>query len=368
MGAVASIAKALAEAGTEYAEIVQGLGEASGRPSRSEECCGSAGARSASADSAAERARAASVTASMGTAAAPAGAAGGTAACEPSCSAAARQSILAHMDNLEFMRMLLAAGYGGSLKLIYIDPPFFSNADYKASVDAGTGTSGRKKLAAYSDTWQDGLAEYLEMMALRLMLMRDLLADDGTIWVHLDWHGTHYVRILLDEIFGEKNFVNEIIWQYKSGGSTKKHFARKHDNILVYSKAGAYKLKLPKEKSYNRGLKPYHFKGVEEFCDEVGWYTLVNMKDVWNIDMVGRTSAERTGYATQKPEALMSRIIECASSEGDLVADFFCGSGTFPAVAQKNSRIWLASDQGTLAIQMCESRLATLAADYKFIE
>ncbi len=343
MGAVASIAKALAEAGTEYAEITQGLGEAqSGQPSRPEDCSGSV--------------------------------------------AGASRSILAHMDNLEFMRMLLAEGYAGTLKLIYIDPPFFSNADYKASVacrepDLGSGASagaqadsgtckagGRKKLAAYSDTWQDGLAEYLEVMALRLMLMRDLLADDGTIWVHLDWHGTHYVRILLDEIFGEKNFVNEIIWQYKSGGSCKKHFARKHDNILVYSKGGAYKFALPKEKSYNRGLKPYHFKGVEEFCDEIGWYTLVNMKDVWNIDMVGRTSAERTGYATQKPEALMARIIEAASGEGDLVGDFFCGSGSFPATAGKLGRRWIACDQGTLAISMCKERLDKQDARYEIIE
>ena len=106
----------------------------------------------------------------------------------------------------------------------------------------------------------------------------------------------------------EKNFVNEIIWTYKSGGSSKKHFARKHDTILVYSKTDKYYLSLPKEKSYNRGLKPYRFKGVEEFQDETGWYTMVNMKDVWNIDMVGRTSAERTGYATQKPEALLSSL------------------------------------------------------------
>ncbi len=273
------------------------------------------------------------------------------------------QGILARMDNLELMKKLLAGGYAGSLKLIYIDPPFFTNADYMASV--ATGRKGeRKKLSAYSDIWQEGLAEYLKMMALRLMLMRDLLADDGTIWVHLDWHGTHYVRILMDEIFGEKNFVNEIIWQYKSGGATKKHFARKHDNILVYSNGGKYKLTLPKEKSYNRGLKPYHFKGVEEFRDEVGWYTLVNMKDVWSIDMVGRTSAERTGYATQKPEALMCRIIEAASAEDDLVADFFCGSGSFAAAAEKLGRRWIACDEGELAIQMCRQRLTP---GYRFI-
>lgn len=103
----------------------------------------------------------------------------------------------------------------------------------------------------------------------------------------------------MDEIFGEDNFVNEIIWHYKSGGSGKRHFSRKHDTILVYSKTKKYYFLPDKEKSYNRGFKPYRFKGVKEYKDDMGWYTMVTMKDVWNVDMVGRTSSERTGYATQ---------------------------------------------------------------------
>lgn len=274
------------------------------------------------------------------------------------------QNILAYGDNAQFMEYLLKEkGLGGKIKMIYIDPPFFSNANYKAVLDAS-----KVKRVAYNDKWREGLTEYLQMMALRLLIMKDLLADDGTIWVHLDWHGAHYVRILLDEIFGEKNFVNEIIWQYKSGGTSKTHFARKHDNILVYSKTSKYYIDIPKEKSYNRGLKPYRFKGVEEFCDEVGWYTMVNMKDVWSIDMVGRTSAERTGYATQKPEALMKRIVEAASMEGDLVADFFCGSGSLPAVAEKLGRRWLACDMGEIAISMCKDRLDKQGAKYEIFE
>ena len=197
--------------------------------------------------------------------------------------------------------------------------------------------------------------------------MRDLLADEGTIWVHLDWHGVHYVKILLDEIFGEKNFINEIIWTYKSGGSSKKHFARKHDTILVYSKTDKYYLSLPKEKSYNRGLKPYRFKGVEEFQDETGWYTMVNMKDVWNIDMVGRTSAERTGYATQKPEALLERILAAGSREGDICADFFCGSGTLGAAAGKLGRRWICCDDGPLAVAAAMKRLSKKGQSMKVI-
>lgn len=296
-------------------------------------------------------------------------------------------NLLAFGDNAGFMKYLLdERDMRGKIKLIYIDPPFFSKANYKATlhvaaeaaaegdaVVAGTAAAENNsgiapavpaaaakpqkvKHLAYEDVWEQGMEQYLRMICTRLLFMRDLLADDGTIWVHLDWHSVHYVKILLDEIFGDKNFINEIIWQYKSGGSSKRHFARKHDNILVYGKTKKYYLKLPKEKSYNRGLKPYRFKGVEEFCDEIGWYTMVNMKDVWKIDMVGRTSGERTGYATQKPEALLTRIIEAASCEGDMVADFFCGSGTLAAAASKLGRKWICSDSGVVAAATCLKR------------
>lgn len=274
--------------------------------------------------------------------------------------------VLAFGDNLSFMKYLLdGCDMKGRVKLIYIDPPFFSKANYEASLrmkeESGCsekrgGEENKIRHLAYKDVWEQGMEEYLTMLTSRLMFMRELLADDGTIWVHLDWHSVHYVKILMDEIFGDTNFINEIIWQYKSGGSSKTHFARKHDNILVYGKTKKYYLKLPKEKSYNRGLKPYRFKGVEEFCDEVGWYTMVNMKDVWSIDMVGRTAKERTGYATQKPEALLNRIIEAGSCEGDIVADFFCGSGTLGASASKLGRRWICSDSSAVAAAACVKR------------
>ncbi len=284
-----------------------------------------------------------------------------------------RDNILAFCDNGAFMRYLRdSAGMRGKVKLIYIDPPFFSKSNYKATLSVsvkGSGSAKEKKVRqlAYEDIWEKGMEDYLKMVATRLLFIKDLLAEDGTVWVHLDWHSVHYVKILLDEIFGDDNFINEIIWQYKSGGSTKKHFARKHDNILVYGKSPKYYLKLPKEKSYNRGLKPYKFKGVEEFCDDIGWYTMVNMKDVWNIDMVGRTSRERTGYATQKPEALLERIIEAASCEGDIIGDFFCGSGTLAAAASKLGRKWLCCDSSPVAIASCLKRFLGEEMEFSFL-
>ena len=280
-------------------------------------------------------------------------------------------NLLAFCDNASFMKYLRdTAGMRGKVKMIYIDPPFFSKANYEATLsvsDSAAGGGRKVRHLAYEDVWEKGMEDYLKMIATRLLFIKDLLAEDGTIWVHLDWHSVHYVKILLDEIFGDRNFINEIIWQYKSGGSSKKHFARKHDNILVYGKSSKYYLKLPKEKSYNRGLKPYRFKGVEEFCDDIGWYTMVNMKDVWSIDMVGRTSGERTGYATQKPEALLARIIEAASCEGDIVGDFFCGSGTLAAAASKLGRRWICCDSSPVALASCIKRFLDNEMKFTFL-
>lgn len=294
---------------------------------------------------------------------------------EAGCTSAEGQqtwkNLLAHGDNGAFMKALLHnEEMAGKLQMVYIDPPFFSKANYDAVIHverpAEDGGTFSAKHLAYGDIWNQGIGQYLTMLTSRLMLIRDLLRDDGTVWVHLDWHAAHYVRILMDEIFGADHFVNEIIWTYKSGGAGKKHFARKHDTILVYSKTKDYYFSPLKEKSYNRGFKPYHFKGVEEFQDETGWYTMVNMKDVWQIDMVGRTSAERTGYATQKPEALLERILACSSREGDLCGDFFCGSGTLAAVAQKMNRRWICCDQGRLAVASAYQRVleGSQAADW----
>ena len=276
-------------------------------------------------------------------------------------------------DNLDLIRALLSQeGLGegtlaGKLQLIYIDPPFYSRADYGAEfklasphVDHIPGI--RQK--AYRDSWEHGMWEYLRMLTLRLMMMRDLLSDTGCLFVHLDWHVVHYVKVILDEIFGEKQFVNEIIWTYKSGGTSKRHFARKHDTILFYGKTSQYYFEARQEKSYNRGFKPYRFKGVSEYRDDQGWYTMVNQKDVWQIDMVGRTSAERTGYVTQKPEQLIQRILESCTRPGDLCADFFCGSGTLGAVAARMGRNFLLCDIGKLAVINSAKRLLSVGASF----
>ncbi len=264
-------------------------------------------------------------------------------------------NMLIRGDNRNVMASLLAdEKISGKIKLIYTDPPFFSMADYDAVLKAGKESL---KHGAYRDNWSKGMAEYLKMLTCRIIMMRDLLADDGLIFIHLDWHAVHYVKAIMDEVFGSDNFVNEIIWNYKSGGSSKKRFSRKHDNILVYSKTSKYKFYPQSEKSYNRDYKPYRFKGVEEFRDELGWYTMVNMKDVWQIDMVGRTSGERTGYATQKPEALLERIIKSATQEGDICADFFAGSGTLAAAASKLGRRFIIADSGRLAAETASARL-----------
>ena len=264
-------------------------------------------------------------------------------------------------DNLDVM--LSMREKGEKLSLVYIDPPFFTKADKDAVVEI----DGEKtKTKAYKDSW-DNMKEYLEMLALRLMVLKDILEDDGLIFVHVDWHAVHHIRLLLDEVFGPERFVNEIIWQYKSGGSTKTRFARKHDNILLYSKTNKYKFNLQMEKSYNRGLKPYRFKGVEEFQDEIGWYTVVNMKDVWTLDMVGRTSGERTGYATQKPEKLMERIILAGSDPGDKVGDFFCGSGSFGVTAAKLGREFVMCDMGDLAIDITKERLIKENISFEYL-
>lgn len=279
-------------------------------------------------------------------------------------------SELCRGDNLIYMRQLVESGFAGRLKLIYIDPPFFTRSSFNASVviqDAG-GTKKQVHHLAYDDKFDKNLEYYIENMTVRILMMKELLSDDGLLWVHLDWHSSHYIKLVMDELMGERNFVNEIIWCYKSGGSGKRHFARKHDSILVYSKTGDYYLSVPQEKSYNRDYKPYRFKGVEEYRDEIGWYTLVNMKDVWSIDMVGRTSAERNGYATQKPMELMKRIIESSSKEGELVGDFFAGSGSFLEAAESMGRKWIGCDSEQLAISIARKRLIASGAEFGYVQ
>lgn len=268
-------------------------------------------------------------------------------------------NILYHSDNITAIEDLINKGYKNTIDLIYIDPPFLTMVDYKSRIELWN--KDEKQVInyfAYNDIWKNGLKEYLEMLTVRLYLMRELLSDVGTIYVHLDYRTVHYAKIIMDYIFKDGCFLNEVIWAYKSGGSSSKYFSRKHDNILIFTKTKEYIFNPQKEKSYNRGFKPYGFKNVKEYKDNIGWHTLVNLKDVWNIDMVGRTSKERVSYATQKPERLLELIINSSSNEGSIVADFFGGSGTTAVIAQKYNRKWILADKGNISEVTIRKRLA----------
>lgn len=279
-------------------------------------------------------------------------------------------NMLYYGDNVDAILDLIKRGQTGSIDLIYIDPPFYTKANYKKRVIINYLDEKKAvEYKAYTDTYEDGFTEYLEILTIRLFLMRELLSNRGSIYIHIDFRTVHYIKVIMDYIFGEEYFLNEIIWSYKSGGSSKKYYSRKHDNILVYTKTKDYIFHPQKEKSYNRGFKPYCFKGVREYEDELGWYTLVNLKDVWQINMVGRTSKERVGYETQKPEALLERIILTSTDEDSIVADFFAGSGTTLSVAEKNNRRWIGSDYGNSSILTVRKRLATMdSKPYRIIK
>jgi len=279
------------------------------------------------------------------------------------------ENLLLPGDNLALLAALAERRGAGELRavqLFYMDPPYYSNRDYSSKIRMPDGDVA-EECHAFSDTWtgghEAGLARYLGMLTPRLIAARELLADDGCLWLHLDRHAVHYVKVLADLVFGgPEHLINEVIWTYKSGGASQKRFACKHDNLLFYAKRSqGYKFFAQQEKSYNRELKPYRFKGVEEFRDELGWYTMVNMKDVWEIPMVGRTAQERTGYATQKPEALLERIVSACTEIGDLCCDPFCGSGTLPVVCERLGRRWIGIDSNAEALDVAAGRLRALA-------
>ena len=213
-----------------------------------------------------------------------------------------------------------------------------------------------KKFKDYSDdlgTPQEAILWYEP----RLIEMKRILKEEGSIYLHMDFRLVHYMKVEMDKIFGIKNFQNNIVWCYKSGGATKKRFNRKHDDILFYSKNKNFKYNFQLEKSYNRDFKPYHFKNVEEFQDKIGWYTMVGMKDYWEINMVGRTSHERNGYDTQKPKELVERIIKSSSNKGDIVADFFMGSGTTGEVSLELNRKFIGCDIELSACRVALNRI-----------
>ena len=332
---------------------------------------------------------------------------------------------LVYGDNLLAMAALLAGdeqfpSLRGKIDLIYIDPPYDSKADYRTKITLPGTTIDQKPTVleqfAYSDTWSDGTASYLAMITPRLVLMRELLSDVGSIYVHLDWHVGHYVKLVLDEIFGKGNFVNELIWRRSFGHSDSARFGMIHDSLYFYSK-GTNRIwnpiLIPASKEYidtffdqydpirkeryqrlslsagglSGGGYEYEYKGVRTLwrCpietlrrhDAEGrlhWprkvggvprlvryeseHQGVPLQDLWSdVSKIHNQSSELVGYTTQKPEALLSRVIEASSAPNSIVADFFVGSGTTAAVAEKLGRRWVVSDLGKPAAMITRKRL-----------
>ncbi|WP_413823846.1 MULTISPECIES: site-specific DNA-methyltransferase [unclassified Methanobrevibacter] len=291
---------------------------------------------------------------------------------------------LIYGDNLLTMQALLAGdektpSMRGQIDLIYIDPPFDSKADYRTKIKLADNDIEQKPTVieqfAYKDTWKNGTASYLEMMVPRLILMRELLSDKGSLFFHIDWHVGHYIKIILDEIFGRNNFRNEIIWYYGERQSPKAtKFNNKHDVIYYYSKDSNPYFKMV--------FKPFSDEYIKQFFkkDENGrYYTSTDggrgkprykryldespgiaMDTVWDdIKMIGNISmkSERVGYQTQKPKALIERIINSSCPPNGIVADFFAGSGTTGAVADNLGRKWIMSDLGKPACMISRKRL-----------
>ncbi|MFQ5942028.1 MAG: DNA-methyltransferase [Anaerolineales bacterium] len=262
-------------------------------------------------------------------------------------------------ENLGVMSALLK-DYKGKVDLIYADPPFLSGKSYRARTGHGEDSrrpEGWKTAEGFRDEWNDR-AEYLGMLYSRLHLMHALLADTGTLYLHLDWHASAYARVLLDEIFGPEQLLNEIIWTYHGPSPIKSAFKRKHDTIYVYTKSKKY--------TFNSDAVrvPYDPSTVRTFSSsKAGFGKRPDLErgkvpeDWWYFPVVARLHNERTGYPTQKPEALLERIVLASSNPGDLVADFFCGSGTAIAVARRLGRDWLACDISPLAINTSRRRL-----------
>lgn len=270
-------------------------------------------------------------------------------------------------ENLQILKTLIQMKKDGKLKntdgtdgvrLIYIDPPFATKQEFKVN--------GEEQVA-YADKLSG--SEFIEFIRKRLILAKELLSNDGVIFVHLDQKMVHYIKVIMDEIFGKNNFRNEIIWKYFGPTSTEKNFPRKHDIILFYSKSSDYYF------DSNATLINYDEKAIKRYdkVDENGKrYKIYKNKDgseriaymkqgkpteVFEIPFVQGTSNERIGYPTQKPEKLLEILIKAVTKHGDLVMDFFAGSGTTPAVAEKIGRRWIAVDVGKYSIYTIQKRL-----------
>ncbi|MEA5058840.1 MAG: site-specific DNA-methyltransferase [Candidatus Pelethousia sp.] len=261
---------------------------------------------------------------------------------------------------------VLLQGYTGRVQTIYLDPPFGTGDTFSARLGQG---AEQLRVPAYTDVLDR--EAYLEMMREVLALSHQLLADTGSLYLHIDHRMSAYMRLLLDAVFGPENFVNEIIWSYRSGGRSTRYFSRKHDNILLYRKScrmyfDIRSVGLPRGPQRRNHMKrtvdeqgrvcySIHANGKEYLYHED---TLIYPGDVWNdIEHLHQRDPERTGYSTQKPEALLERILKASSQPGDLVMDLFSGSGTTAAVAARLGRTWVAVDPSPVALLVLRNRM-----------
>ncbi|MDP3043109.1 MAG: site-specific DNA-methyltransferase [bacterium] len=309
-------------------------------------------------------------------------------------------------DNLLAMQALLAQGYEGKINLIYIDPPFDSKADYSHKIKLGETELTKEpsviERLAYKDTWAGGTDSYLDMLYPRLQLMKRLLAPDGSIYVHLDWHVGHYVKVMMDEVFGKENFLNEIVWEYQGAWSeTDRYFPRRHNAIYLYARNQekyffdrTHENDIHAGTNFNRWYEfvennriyarhaPYHdarFKTyVDNFKKEHGREAqgddiIIDFRgsvvgSVWYIKVVDPKSPENVGFGTQKPLQLLERIIESSCPKDGLVADFFGGSSTSLVAAEKLNRRWIGCELGKVGIQVTRGRLVEIESKPFLIE
>lgn len=293
----------------------------------------------------------------------------------------------------------------GGIKLIYIDPPFDVGADFSMDIEIGEDTFTKKpnvlEEIAYRDTWGKGQDSFIAMIYERLVLMKNLLAEDGSIYVHCDWRVNQYIRMLLDDIFGSKQFKNEIVWYYETyQGNVQSYYPRKHDTIFFYPKSNVYKFELqyagnPEDSINYQRWKDFIVEGnkikganypksdsrftirLDKWIRDNGRQPLPEdvifevktmasnsvWKDIKPVDP--KDISEKLPYPTQKPQALLERIIKASSNEGDIVCDFFCGSGTTASVAENLGRKWIVSDLGKFAIHTTRKRMIGVQRDLK---
>jgi DNA modification methylase len=283
-------------------------------------------------------------------------------------------------DNLVALQTLLderdpATGeprYRGKVALVYIDPPFMVNSDFRADPAArvGEGEPGGGGILAYSDTWKEGLDGFLSMLKPRLELLRELLAPTGNLFVHLDWHVAHYAKVLLDELFGYDCFRAEIVWRYRRWPAKTRNLQRMHDTILFYRRSPAVEptfnvlhedLAASTLRTFGTKRQVADFSSGHRKPGRLDEETPGSpLSDVWEIGVIAPISAERLGYPTQKPLALLERIVRIATNPGDTVLDCFMGSGTTLEAAERLGRRWIGIDSSRYAIHLAHKRLLQL--------